>query len=111
MRIVLDAMGSDECPVPDVEGAVLAAREYGDTIVLVGDQVKINQELKKYNTSGLKVEVIQADEEILMTDKPSLVGKGKPHSSMHVGMNLVAEGKADAFVTAGNTGAALAIAT
>src|SRR5215813_10692021 len=107
MRIVLDAMGSDTCPVPDVEGAVLAAREYGDTIILVGDQAKINQELKKYDTTGLKLEVVQADEVILMTDKPSVVGKGKPQSSMHVGMKLVAEGKADAFVTAGNTGAVL----
>lgn len=111
MRIVLDAMGSDTCPVPDVEGAVLAAQEFGDTIVLVGNQKQIKQELDKHNISGLNLEVIQADDVILMTDKPSVVGKSKPQSSMHVGMKLVADGKADAFVTAGNTGAALAIAT
>jgi phosphate acyltransferase len=111
MRIVVDAMGSDACPVPDVEGAVLAAQEFGDTILLVGDQAKIESELQKHNISGLKLEVIHAEDVIEMTDKPSVVGKGKPQSSMHVGMKLVGEGKADAFVTAGNTGAALTIAT
>src|SRR5688500_6895818 len=111
MRIVLDAMGSDNCPLPDVEGAVLAAREYSDSIILVGDQSKINHELAKYNTVGLNLEVVHASETVLMTDKPSVVGKGKPNSSMHIGLNLVKDKRADAFVTAGNTGAALTIAT
>jgi phosphate acyltransferase len=111
MRIVLDAMGSDECPVPDVEGAVLASREFGDTIILVGGQEQIKGELQKYNTSGLNLEVVPAQEVISMTDKPSVVGKGKPQSSMHIGLKLVADKEADAFVTAGNTGAALTIAT
>jgi phosphate acyltransferase len=111
MRIVLDAMGSDNCPIPDVEGAVLAAREYSDPIILVGDQGKIHHELAKYNTVGLNLEVVHASETVLMTDKPSVVGKGKPDSSMHVGLNLVKDKHADAFVTAGNTGAALTIAT
>jgi phosphate acyltransferase len=111
MRIVLDAMGTDERPVPDVEGAVLAAREYGVTIVLTGDEKAIRTELAKYDTAGLKIEVHHAEEEILMTDKPSVVMKSKPLSSIHVGMNLVRDGQADAFVTMGNTGAAHAIAT
>ncbi|HVU14932.1 MAG TPA: phosphate acyltransferase PlsX [Phototrophicaceae bacterium] len=111
MRIALDAMGSDNCPVPDVAGAVLAAREFGDTILLVGDAARIQTELAKQQTTGLKLEVIPASDAITMEDKPSIVGKAKPNSSMHVGMNLVKEGKADAFVTAGNTGAALSIAT
>lgn len=111
MRIVVDAMGSDNCPIPDVEGAVLAAREFKDTILLVGDQKKIDHELAKYNTNGLGLEVVHASEFILMTDKPSAAGKEKPNSSMHVGMNLVKDKHADAFVTAGNTGAALTIAT
>lgn len=111
MRIALDAMGSDDCPVPDVEGAVLAAREFGDTILLVGNKSRIEQELRKHDTSSLNLEIVPAEEMILMTDKPSVVGKSKPHSSMHVGMNLINEGKADAFVTAGNTGAAMTIAT
>lgn len=111
MRIALDAMGSDECPKPDVEGAVLAARAFGDTILLVGDDKLIKNELQKHNTSGLNLEIVPSQDQILMTDKPGDVGKGKPNSSMHIGMRLVSEGKADAFVTAGNTGAAMAIAT
>lgn len=111
MRIVVDAMGSDDRPIPDVEGAVAAAREYHDTIILVGDQERIETELAKHDTSGLSIEVVHADEEVLMTDKPSVVARSKPGSSMHVGMQLVKDGKGDAFVTCGNTGAALAIAT
>lgn len=111
MRIALDVMGSDDCPAPDVEGAVLAAREYGDTILLVGEQARIQAELGKHNTSELDLIVKHASEFVTMTDKPGVVGKAKPNSSMHVGMNLVRDGEADAFVTAGNTGAALSIAT
>ncbi|MBZ0282770.1 MAG: phosphate acyltransferase PlsX [Anaerolineae bacterium] len=111
MRIALDAMGSDECPVPDVTGAILAAREFGDTILLVGDKNRINQEIAKHNTKALQLDVIHTNEAIFMTDKPGIVGKSKPTSSMHIGMKLVKDGDADAFVTAGNTGAAMAIAT
>lgn len=111
MRIALDAMGSDTCPVPDVAGAVLAAREYGDTILLVGDESQLKSELAKHDTSGLDLEIYNATEVVTMHDKPGVVGKAKPDSSMHVGMNLVKAGKANAFVTAGNTGAALSIAT
>lgn len=111
MRIVLDAMGSDDFPRPDVEGAVLAAREYGVEMVLVGQAALLTAELAKHNTAGLTLEVVNADEFVTMEDKPSSVLKSKPHSSMHVGMQLVAEGKADAFVTMGNTGAVLSIAT
>jgi glycerol-3-phosphate acyltransferase PlsX len=111
MRIALDAMGSDNCPAPDVAGGVQAAREYGDTILLVGDRALIESELAKQDTSGLKLEIVHASEAITMHDKPSMVGKAKPDSSMHIGMNLVKDGKADAFVTAGNTGAVLSIAT
>jgi len=110
MRIALDAMGSDACPVPDVAGAVLAAKEYGDTVVLVGDRPLIERELAKHQTNGLQLEVVHAGQAITMSDKPSVVGKDKPDSSMHVGMRLVKDGKADGFVTAGNTGAAHAIA-
>lgn len=111
MRIVLDAMGSDNYPRPDVEGAVLAAREYGVDIVLTGQAQLLTAELAKYDTAGLTIEIINADEFVTMEDKPSAVLKGKPNSSMHVGMQLVADGKADAFVTMGNTGAVLSIAT
>src|SRR5258708_18908193 len=111
MRIVLDGLGSDHALLPDVEGAVLAARESGDTIILVGDQVAIERELVKYDTKGLKLEVIHTSQFVDMHDKPSQVIRDKPDSTMAVGMQLVRAGKAEAFVTAGNTGAALAIAT
>jgi glycerol-3-phosphate acyltransferase PlsX len=111
MRIVLDAMGSDHCPQPDVEGAVLAARAYGVDIALVGDSQRIRAELAKHQTSGLTLDVVDAPEMVTMDDRPGAVLKGKPKSSMHVGMQLVADGQGDAFVTMGNTGAALSIAT
>lgn len=111
MKIVVDAMGSDDCPVPDVAGSVLAAQEYGDQILIVGDESRIRLELAKHDTKGLKLEVVPATEVITMFDKPGSVGKQKPNSSMHVGLGLVRDGLADAFVTAGNTGAAMSIAT
>lgn len=110
MRVVLDAMGSDACPVPDVHGGVLAARELGTSIVLVGDEQAIKTELAKHSADGLQIEVVHASQAITMHDKPSAVTKGKTESSMHIGMNLVKSGHADAFVTMGNTGAAHAIA-
>ncbi|MCB9451788.1 MAG: phosphate acyltransferase PlsX [Anaerolineaceae bacterium] len=110
MRIAVDAMGSDNYPSPDVEGAVQAARMYSDEILLVGDRETVETELKKHDILGLKITIVHASEIVEMTDKPSVVGKTKPDSSMHIGMNLVKDGEAQAFVTAGNTGAALTIA-
>jgi glycerol-3-phosphate acyltransferase PlsX len=110
MRIALDAMGSDLCPVPDVAGAVMAARESGDAMQLVGDKIEIQRELDKYDVTGLNLEVVHAEQAVVMTDKPSVVAKEKPNSSMHVGLRRVKEGRADAFVTVGNTGAVQAIA-
>lgn len=111
MRIVVDAMGTDNRPVPDVAGAVLAAEESTDTIILVGDEQRIKTELAQFSPQQrTNLEVVHADEEILMVDKPALVGKSKPGSSMHVGLKLVETGEADAFVSGGNTGAIYSIA-
>lgn len=110
MRIVVDAMGSDRYPGPDVAGAVLSAREWNDEIVLVGDKERIQTELTKHTTTGLKIEIVHASQVIEMTDKPANSATHKRDSSMHVGLELVRDGKADAFVTAGNTGSALAAA-
>lgn len=109
MRIAVDMMGSDHFPVPDVEGAVLAAREFGDTLLLVGDEKIVQQELSKHDTAGLNLEIVHASQVITMEDKPSEVGRSKPDSSVHVASKLVAEGQAEAFVTVGNTGAVLGI--
>lgn len=110
MRIVVDAMGSDNHPAPDVAGAVMAAQEFKDTIVLVGDKAQIEAELAKQSTVGLSIEVHHASQVVEMTDKPADIVKGKPDSSMHIGLQLVRDGKADAFVSAGNTGAILGVA-
>ena len=110
MRIVVDAMGSDKNPKPDVAGSIMAAREYGETIILVGDEALIRSELSGLDTDNLSIEVVHAEQAITMEDKPSEVIREKSASSMHVGINMVKNGEADAFVTAGNTGAALGIA-
>jgi glycerol-3-phosphate acyltransferase PlsX len=110
MRIVVDAMGSDDHPGPDVAGSVQAALESGDSIILVGDEAQIKAELAKHNTTGLSLEVLHASQAITMVDKPSQIVKNKANSSVHVGLSLVKDGQADAFVSAGNTGAILAVA-
>ncbi len=108
--IVVDAMGSDEFPTPDVIGAVQAAREYGVEIILVGDETKIRPLLTTHNPGSLPIRVVHAPEMLTMEDKGmALVLKARrPNSknSMAVGIDLVKNGQADAFVTAGNTGAA-----
>ncbi len=113
-RIVVDAMGSDEHPTPDVEGAVSAAREYGVEIILVGDESKIKPVLATVNPADLPVSVVHAPETLTMEDKGmKLVLKARranSQNSMAIGIDLVKNGQADAFVTAGNTGAALATA-
>ncbi len=113
MRIALDVMGSDNHPRPDIAGGILAAREYDDTILLVGEEQIIRRELDSQpaQVQRAKLEIVPAEDRVLMTDSPGLVGKAKPKSSIHVGLNLVRDGSADAFVSAGNTGAILAIAT
>ncbi|MGD0612330.1 MAG: phosphate acyltransferase PlsX [Anaerolineales bacterium] len=109
-RIVIDAMGSDDYPNPDVAGAVMAAREYGLDIILVGDEVKVKPVLDAQKPEGLSVRLVHAPEMLTMQDKGmGLVLKARRASSknsMAVGMDLVKNGEADAFVTAGNTGAA-----
>jgi glycerol-3-phosphate acyltransferase PlsX len=113
-RIVVDAMGSDAFPVPDVEGAVMAAREYGAEIILVGDETIIQPALNKHNIDGLSIRIVNAPEMLTMEDKgENLVLKARSKdakNSMAVGIDLVKNGEADAFVTAGNTGAGMVTA-
>ena len=111
MRIVVDAMGSDNHPAPDVAGAVMAAREYGLEIVLVGDQALIKPQLAQEDTVGLQIDVVHTAEFISMSDHPVEAARAKKNSSMYLGTNLVKAGEADAFVTAGNTGGLLAVTT
>jgi glycerol-3-phosphate acyltransferase PlsX len=110
MRIVVDAMGSDAFPRPDVEGAVQAARLYGVEITLVGDEGAIRPVLAECEPGSLPIAVLHAPEMLTMQDKGmSLALKAKrkePKTSMALGIDLVKRREAAAFVTAGNTGAA-----
>jgi glycerol-3-phosphate acyltransferase PlsX len=109
MRIVLDGMGSDKRPVPDVAGAVMAAREWGDEILLVGPEDVIKAELAKHDAADLPIRVVHAPQVIDMHEHTNAV-KSKKEASIRVGMRLVDSGEADAFVSAGNTAAVLASA-
>ncbi|MCX6082427.1 MAG: phosphate acyltransferase PlsX [Chloroflexi bacterium] len=110
IRIVLDAMGSDSHPTPDVIGAVLAAREYGVEIILVGDETRIKPILEAQNPGNLPIRIVHAPEMLTMEDKGEALAFKARHkdskNSMAIGIDLIKKGEADAFVTAGNTGAA-----
>ncbi|MBI3959766.1 MAG: phosphate acyltransferase PlsX [Chloroflexi bacterium] len=108
MNIALDVMGGDNAPHEVIAGAVLASREYGVAISLVGKPDVIARELRKHDARGLKLPIVPASEVIEMEDRPANAVRAKKDSSMVVACQLVKAGKADAFVTAGNTGGALA---
>jgi len=114
MRIVLDAMGSDTCPEPELEAAVEAARLFGDEIILVGPIESLKPRLQTLGASTVSVRLVDATETITMKDKGlAMALKAKRRNSktsMAVGIDLLKSGEADAFVTAGNTGGAWATA-
>jgi glycerol-3-phosphate acyltransferase PlsX len=108
--IAVDAMGSDRAPKPEIEGAIHAARHYGVRVQLVGPEATIKAELDRHPTaSRLPIDIVHASEYITMEDKVEAI-RGKRDSSMRVGLRMVREGRAGGFVTAGNTGAAMATA-
>jgi len=107
MTIVLDAMGSDDYPDPEIQGAIDAAQLLDEEIILVGQQELIEPKLNTLNTKKLPIRVHHAPDVMEMTDKPVESARKKPNNSMAVGLSLVKSGEAQAFVTAGNTGAAL----
>lgn len=111
MRIVVDAMGGDHAPEVVVDGVVQAVRELGIEIVLTGHQQQVQAELDKYDTSGLPISIYHASQVIEMDEhNPSAAVKAAKDSSMVVGMELIKRHEADAFFTAGHSGAALAAA-
>jgi glycerol-3-phosphate acyltransferase PlsX len=108
--IALDAMGGDHAPRAEVEGAILAARELDVRILLVGIEATVRQELNRHKQRDLPIELVNATEVITMSDSPSQAFRRKKDSSLHIAARLVRDGKADALVTAGNTGAAMTVA-
>lgn len=110
MRIILDAMGGDHAPAAIVDGGVQAAREYGLEVLLVGRREAIEAELARHDTAGLSLPIVHASQIIEMDEHPALVVKAKKDSSLVVGMQMLRRGEADALVTMGNSGGALAAA-
>jgi glycerol-3-phosphate acyltransferase PlsX len=110
ITIAVDAMGGDNSPRPEVEGSVLAAREFGVRVLLVGQPNVIRPELAKHSVRDLPIEIVPATEVITMEDHPAQAFRRKKDSSVHVAARLVRETKADGFVSAGNTGAVMTVA-
>ncbi len=107
MTIILDAMGSDQYPDPEVEAAVQAAEQFGEEIILVGNADLLRPKLTALNPRNLPVVIEHAPDVVEMEDKAVDGSKRKPNNSMAVGMRLVKNGRGRAFVSAGNTGAVM----
>jgi glycerol-3-phosphate acyltransferase PlsX len=108
MKIAVDAMGGDHAPLEVIQGAVQASQEMDLPIVLVGREELLRDELRSLGVGIGKIEVVHASEVVEMCEAPGVAFRKKKHSSIRVGLNLVAEGKASAFVSAGNSGAVMA---
>ena len=113
IRVALDAMGGDNAPRVEVEGAVLALKELPDVrIQLVGRRGEIEAALAAHpDADRSRLELIEAPEVVGMGEKPLAALKSKPNSSIMVGLGLQKKGLSDAFISAGNTGAVMAAAT
>ncbi len=113
MKIILDAMGGDLAPEATVLGALEAHREFGVEITLVGRGEEILGVMRKHSITDLPkgVEIANADDVVDMHDDPTSVIHKRKNSSMIIGLKMLADGQADAFVSAGNTGALLTGAT
>ena len=112
IRVAVDGMGGDYAPRVVVDGAVLAANDFADLeIILVGQPDALKRELNRHKVVGGKIIVHPAAEVIEMGDSPVQAIRKKKDSSMLVSVDLMKQKKADAFVTAGNTGAAVAAST
>ncbi len=105
MKIIVDAFGGDNAPLSVLQGAELAVKEYGVTVMLAGDEKTIRDSAAAHNISLNGMEILQADDVISMHDDPTEIIKSKKGSSMAVGLKALADGLGDAFVSAGSTGA------
>ena len=108
MKIAIDGMGGDNAPKSNVEGAVNAIKEYQVDLIITGDKDLLEKEFSNYEFDRNKLEIVHTTEIIENEDKPVKAIRSKKDSSMVVALNLVKEGKADAIISAGNTGALLA---
>ena len=105
MKIIVDMMGGDNAPLAVLEGAAQAVKEYGVTILGVGDAELVRRTAAGHDISLEGIELHHCTETIEMCDEPARAVRSKKDSSIVVGLNLLKEGKGDAFVSAGSTGA------
>ncbi len=110
MRIAVDGMGGDYAPEEIVKGSVIAAKEYGVQIALIGPSERMNQELAKHDLAGAEIEVVHASEYLVEGEPPAYALRQKRDASVAVATKLVREGKANAMVSAGPTGGVVAAA-
>lgn len=111
MIIILDAMGSDTYPSPEILAALNFTQKTGTKVILVGQEELLTSKIKALGGDSSLIEIIHAPDVLEMTDKPVEATRKKPDNSMAVGLRLLEGGKGDAFVTMGNSGAALFNAT
>jgi glycerol-3-phosphate acyltransferase PlsX len=110
MKVAVDAMGGDHAPQAIVEGAAQAAKKLAvDEVILVGDEASIKRELAKHRWSGSNVRIVHTPHVVPMHESPSRVLRAKHDTSISVAVDLMKDGACDAVVTAGNSGAAMAI--
>ena len=107
MKIIIDAMGGDFAPEAPVRGALLAREKYGADIILTGRTADILRELEKAGCKEVPqgIEIANAEEVVEICDDPATAFKQKKDSSLTVGLNLLRDGQADGFISAGSTGA------
>ena len=105
MIIALDAFGGDNAPLEILKGAEAAVKEYGVKIALTGDEATIKKCAEENNIDLSGMEIVQSDGIFDMHDQPTDIIRSKKNTSLGVALQLVADGKADAFVSAGSTGA------
>ncbi len=112
IRIALDAMGGDNAPAAVVDGSIQAVEETsGMEVILVGDKEAVQAVLDERSYSGDRITIRHAEEVIEMDDSPSQALRKKRKSSIHIGVKMISDKEADAFISAGNTGAVMAVAT
>lgn len=110
-KIIVDAFGGDNAPLSNIQGSADAVKEYGVEIILVGKEPEILATAKEHNISLEGISIVHTDEVMDMHDTPTEILKSKKNTSLGLGLQMVAEGKGDAFVSAGSTGALLVGAT
>ncbi|MEJ7900289.1 MAG: phosphate acyltransferase PlsX [Thermomicrobiales bacterium] len=108
IRIAVDAMGGDNGPAVIIDGAVTGARAQRAKVLLVGNVSDIEAGLGLVDTTGVEIEVVAATDVITMADHPAQAVRRKPQSSINVALRLMADGRADAMISAGNSGAVMA---